>query len=636
MIADRIRCEGQRLHFEHWLKRGDLVRATIAGHNTKSHKDATNTNTLTRCRSLELLDSIKVVENIDNNRNGISRSYDLLETPDSPIDIARDNLESEHYSSGTGSKHKKYSIKSSEKSEQSMEQVDVAKRKSLKSSHVADRLEELLAKTNEIIEMEKVTRRKNRNAFNMLRKKKGLSKQLANTMDHFDQIKTGEALNRSPELLNDSEFIAYEMERITASLLNNENVYGDEYKSHHYSPEIAKEQLTEKEIESRYHQEHDQISNLSDERSVRLDTTSSIGSVYVPRFSTNARNTISNVGIMIPPQGLNFMYHNPEFEDGCSSSSNTVKSDKSKKVAQSPDFEDVIKVTDLSNITELNKIKSQILKGATWRSQVLQKSLQELNRHQNPIDDHNDNENHSNGEASESSEDEDTENVSRKPNKLIVASAPRKVHYTPAEYRNVQVHNTSTIEEPIEATEFKQKLQYFQAIDKKSLVPKDAYFHELPNRVDKIPDVNNKFASLAISTGRSREPIVLDSFDNPYQPQYENLSLKDIQNLNDTYLNGMHNINMRQVTSYKRVTSNSSGSSLINSPNYCVDQMALDREQHNDSGYSTKLGGSSIGPSPSLSGRTESDLGTAAGITQPPILEYDLKIFKNAGASSLV
>ncbi|XP_050097781.1 uncharacterized protein LOC126578865 [Anopheles aquasalis] len=74
MIANRVQCENKRLHLEQWLKRGIAERSTTtsgtggtSGHqqpppsshtppNSKTKKDEANTNTLTRCRSLELLD----------------------------------------------------------------------------------------------------------------------------------------------------------------------------------------------------------------------------------------------------------------------------------------------------------------------------------------------------------------------------------------------------------------------------------------------------------------------------------------------------------------------------------------------------------------------------------------------------
>uniref|UniRef100_A0A182QKS5 Uncharacterized protein n=1 Tax=Anopheles farauti TaxID=69004 RepID=A0A182QKS5_9DIPT len=63
MIASRVQCENKRLHLEQWLKRGIAERSTTTAtsgglehSNSKTKKDEANTNTLTRCRSLELLD----------------------------------------------------------------------------------------------------------------------------------------------------------------------------------------------------------------------------------------------------------------------------------------------------------------------------------------------------------------------------------------------------------------------------------------------------------------------------------------------------------------------------------------------------------------------------------------------------
>ncbi|XP_017106661.2 uncharacterized protein dgo [Drosophila bipectinata] len=70
MIEDRLRCESKRQHLSEFLRRGEPMRSTFDQQNRSSRIE----RTLSRCRSLELLES-----NHENGRLTNSRSVDLLE-----------------------------------------------------------------------------------------------------------------------------------------------------------------------------------------------------------------------------------------------------------------------------------------------------------------------------------------------------------------------------------------------------------------------------------------------------------------------------------------------------------------------------------------------------------------------------
>lgn len=109
MIASRVQCENKRLHLEQWLKRGIAERST-GPHNTKTKKDEANTNTLTRCRSLELLDGSDdiLVDRIKSSTPQFSRSIDYLDSQDHLSDH-RGPEYSDHFESSNNSNMKNHS-----------------------------------------------------------------------------------------------------------------------------------------------------------------------------------------------------------------------------------------------------------------------------------------------------------------------------------------------------------------------------------------------------------------------------------------------------------------------------------------------------------------------------------------------
>lgn len=468
MLADRIRCDEQRLNVEHWLKRGDRVRATVSAHTQKSRKDETNTNTLTRCRSLELLDNNNLIEDIEVLSSGLRRSYDDILDIDTHQAIVHHDAES-----GTRSTHgtvrtdsdrrnsmlefnkewhhqdldkdkssisDKIRISSSERDRNSLEDrsdSDLSKRikkMELRSGiSVAERLEELLSKTNEIIEMERSTRKTGKDAFGVLNSQK--SKRRIRGSEHLrvsassnKSSSDGDVINQLRNQskhyseLDDSSFIAKEMEKITNSLLGHGKNVENTEKHSPVSPEIAKEFVSQKERNGHIDNEHERSSILSGSsyRSIygaelnknaqhsptytNPESTKHTPSVldrnanssYIPsanRAPFNGSNVNSTSFSKKPTDsdvvdGLSGFYQNTCFDDGNSSDGDTVKSEKlceAKEIEANNVTDNRYQVTDvgtldidddrcelseMANMKQLNELKSRILNGTHWRNQL--------------------------------------------------------------------------------------------------------------------------------------------------------------------------------------------------------------------------------------------------------------------------
>ncbi|XP_054740662.1 ankyrin repeat domain-containing protein 11 [Anastrepha obliqua] len=74
MIADRVECENRRIYLENYLKRGDPLRLTTDV-ISKGKEAREMLDTLKRCRSLEFLEKVDMLEGKMAN----SRSFDLLD-----------------------------------------------------------------------------------------------------------------------------------------------------------------------------------------------------------------------------------------------------------------------------------------------------------------------------------------------------------------------------------------------------------------------------------------------------------------------------------------------------------------------------------------------------------------------------
>lgn len=322
MMADRIRCnDGRRHHLEQWLKRGDQLRATIAPHTSKHCKIDSNMNTLTRCRSLEFLDSDKFGNKLNYSTAGLRRSIDVLESNEHEIIVHRsaDDIDQDDMDvlrSSSVERQSNLTVSGSERNRQhhhhqQQQSIDINNHRDHNSAYniermgyvnkerstitsksgseyskefgglvkakqeplsVAERLEELLSKTNEIIHMERIARRKCREGLTMLDIKQRTQKlmdkdsglKVSSTSQHgsgsgasaeddcrmkkFHRHDYGKPTGESDE----NSLIAHEMERITSSLLgtignSNERIIIGKEDDMPVSPRISKEFLDCKE-----------------------------------------------------------------------------------------------------------------------------------------------------------------------------------------------------------------------------------------------------------------------------------------------------------------------------------------------------------------------------------------------------
>ncbi|XP_059608938.1 ankyrin repeat domain-containing protein 6 isoform X2 [Phlebotomus argentipes] len=632
MIADRIRCEGRRLHLEQWLKRGAVGRSTMneRHHTSKSRKDEAN-NTLTRCRSLELLDDT-VDGRLKSSQSALSRSVDLLDTQ---VEVHRSDVAS--------------SVATKEASRRSSNHsCSTSKNEGAEAMNVSERLEELLTKTHEIIEMERATRRRNRELMKMFPHSRKKSRMRMGTSGDLD----------------DSQYIAEEMEKITASLMN-QMMEKEEAEVAPVSPEIAKEVQHGKEKDA-----------ATRSRSRMSDSGSS---VYVPDFNQRVRHPGSPGDKQTPPPPMvNGFYENACFEDHNTSSSNTIKSDKNTltddSLAQSADKVSIEvsgsvseekadeMVSELTNMKELHELKSRILNGSHWRSQVLRKSAHDHNRQESEQTDavaQVENSMPTKYEIKNSEiktlktqpkskvhelvakiqgkmtrlkaqvkeeESESSDEDSADPQEEDVAPQSHDSYYPTNQMNGYTQH----IEESLlpltyhraqpQVANYRSGLSHSsqangclpngqttwmangQAFDRSALIPKDAYFHDLPHKNRYNPPADEMITSFCDS--RNRNPLPYHVNDFLVQPEYDQPVIPQREKLLSARKFGYTN--------------------LVEMEQQMMEQAQLEREMNNDSGYSTKICGSSHGPSPSLSGQTDSDLGGTRGRPY------------NVGASSLV
>lgn len=814
MIQEKVKCNDKRLHLEQWLKRGGYTRATVSALTAKQRKDQTNSNTLTKCKSLEILDCDDIIldSRLQSSTPGLSRSVDLLDSHEivvhrhhnysssvnstsrqygdlsgsdrdkvssgkvrSKRNSERDHSDKEQCSSRSDKERSITSIQSKRSHPQESEgssylESDLSKsnRRSsisdfkdsrLDKSFVSQRLNQLLAKTSEIIELERVSRRRNKDTD---KKSKRDLKSHRHEIGIKETIRRNSVYSDSHENqsieFEDSVFIAQEMEKITNSLLGLHHQYDDNagqsmehLKKDNFStsPEIAKENLNQKEN----FKEEESGSNRSE--TINLNILGSLGSMYIPDFSPrggkkeeyNSRTSYGNPHELstsfsenviensdVPgPDILNTFYQNDCFEEDeviPSSSSNTLKSEKHEEI------DDRGELSEMANMKELNELKSRILNGSHWRSQVLRRSTQEYNQNKDDI--------FENGDVEMNYEIKNGEIKTLKNEELVVISSKNKVqdlvakiqgiknkipfsnpknskleyaktelsessddeedqelpalindgsdyyhvdenHYNwmsyegypmpediPYNYQNLP--NSQIIEQSIDYSRVQPQMANYRTglqrpssskIDTSVLIPKDAYFHELPNKnqmrpiMDKLTeklDCEEKILQASCynqnrSTSfnaRNRKPLPLSVNDYSLPDLYQN---EQVYIPTETYqpstINCKQNRPLKIVPQREKLLSSRkfgfnnlidvelSKISLQNDHiTLTIDQAQMERDMHNDSGYSTKICGSSHGPSPSLSGQFDLDL--VGGKVGANAERYDYYIGGNLGASSLV
>ncbi|XP_055626617.1 uncharacterized protein LOC129768777 [Toxorhynchites rutilus septentrionalis] len=641
MIANRVQCENKRLHLEQWLKRGIAERAT-GPHNSKTKKDEANTNTLTRCRSLELLDgSDDVLTNrIKTSSPQLSRSIDFLDAPGSKHPDYSDHFESSNNSNiknhseadepsrraplwkfdaeqQNGSKRSSsmshsgresycYSDKDNGKEKArtvyqdrvpssayggNSSKEDRKVSSSAESSNydhknekikVTERLEELLSKTKKILELEKITKKKHSDNRYILA---------------LDRLKDIHNYESNPQVYHQSSSkrdsphqgydIAQEMEKITQSLLPAVPV----------SPEISKDITTRKERSANsqmvYKNAGDVIgassgstphSTMSPSSSLLGGAKSSLHVIYPDAIEVHVASTnftdpvsdragnhefeeIAHVDTVNIPL-MNGFYANNCFEDIPSSSNTTIKSapNHSRKLEQKDEehvdseeedddedeemdtdnqdkdweSDDQSDLSDMANFAQLKELKSRILNGTNWRNQALHKSVHDLfQKSMEPQ------ENVTDEQDPDSMADEEAcaQNTEKNRVKYIISklqsstiqqmepvnsSQDQEEHFseTSEEPDDMDCVDGPSEQRPVTAKSLiemyekglpKVENQPVAAVRQQYFVPKDAYFHELPNKQNvalKPPDLTSNLSNSHLSdqmpltgTARSRNPL---------------------------------------------------------------------------------------------------------------------------------
>ncbi|XP_058055321.1 uncharacterized protein LOC131206676 [Anopheles bellator] len=483
MIASRVQCENKRLHLEQWLKRGIAERSTTTtsggggggggggGHplqhtNSKTKKDEANTNTLTRCRSLELLDDHEdthhhtlqaqqstpvtgAVSTHPTKQLFSSRSIDFLDATGSTIDEEA-HLRLLQYGSATGhqsdafggsSQHsnmKNHSDAASEtpplpplgrrnrsssicyssdkdndreKPPQPLPQPTTSGQQGKsEKAKVTERLEELLSKTKRILELEKLTKATGPGSPPVASARSDnryiLALDKLRDIHHYEPPLAGTLAGGRGHSPGAAGYdIAQEMEKITKSLLPATAL---DAATAPVSPEIAKDITTRKErptavygLALAYGQPKPRGSPVCatsqpgsqpfviDEEESHLGRTnfghgeSSGGGVVVNGFYSNSCFADET----LPSSSCNTTIKrnpgtDPEEEDSPDAGEEEEEQDSDRGDDSDDDPRDSesdrADLSAMANLAELKELKSRILNGTNWRSQVLQKSVQEL------------------------------------------------------------------------------------------------------------------------------------------------------------------------------------------------------------------------------------------------------------------
>lgn len=559
MLSDRS-CDNHRTHLEQWLKRGDQLRATVANHVTQksSYMTPKAGSTLTRSRSLEVIDDDKFAKRLDLSA-ALRRSCDLLDGNYREILVHRgmnDDIEtgrshSAHRSailSGSDGRRNSYSHERDKHSTSGgqYEPDEFVRRRHDKNKHsVAARLEELLSKTNEIIQMERIVRRKY--------KEKSLN---ADYRDHVTKHSASDKYKVSPSSRreqHDSGLSMYDdgLMKICQGLdhnLSNDEI-ADEMKNITVQLGSSLSSCRSKSATSSSHRSHKSFdptsrhgNKVDKHKDCRMASeeyaASSCGcdddddQTQNPQRNHKLNDASANQDESQSMTNFNCgFFQNTCFEDVSSVSSNTLKSAKmgdtvSNSVSGTDEFDGRCDLPAMADMKELYELKSRILNGTHWRSQVLRKSTQDVAQRVLPVDSvpsptsnaiavtatvevHNEpaanasrEENHTHSE--ESSDDESQiirpPTIGPKPTNLSsgIGSSSQMVIETPSTSR------MSTAMPSVYNTRY--------------LIPKDAYFHELPvkketatlNRTDGVPSQEN---GLTLPP-RNRKPLPYSNSDD--------------------------------------------------------------------------------------------------------------------------
>lgn len=540
IIADRIRCEDKKLYLKSWLKRGILQRQSLApGKVCKDdiHDDHNHHGTLTRCRSLELIDPDAMMLKTSTpasgpTAGGLSRSVDLLNCHS--VTVHREaELESDAEETNSNAKNHSDREKSS---------VSNAKESS----------------TSGISDGRKISKFKiNKEPKHIRLKKKHQTKQRDDTK--FDQDSLSEGV--SADFIDDDDgdihttMVTRRLEKLlleTKTMLEKEKLLQKISRSKE-SP--MREQLFE-QLQSSRRREYDKSRNIEAEmeritktlsQSLNLDVkedipcTSDENEEYVDddddkhfvstSFSRNVQEASEDedsqddeeeneVQSQMDHQMMHGFFMNTEFTSPLSSSHQSPLT-----VRETPDI--------CRTSRELNELKSRILGNTNWRSNVLRKSAEEVEKSHDVVD----------------------ANTST----MVPSGMVKKMISKMQDGTGGNGNNTTTIPMP-----------RFSLMDP-NLIPKDAYFHELPKNRTNIA-----------LPARTRNPLPIDVNENDLMRDDAILPSSTTKNI---YSNVQMPLPRVQQTRPPIP---------IKPPH-----LNYDRDSQNDSGYSGKLyDNSSHNPSP--------------------------------------
>lgn len=413
MLSERS-CENHRSHLEQWLKRGDQLRATVANHvtQTSSYMTPKAGSTLTRSRSLEILADGKFAKRLDLNVNAaLGRSCDLLDGNHHAVLVhhsMNDDIETGHSHSAhrsailSGSDCQRYSSSHDKHSTSGGQYVPdefVRRRHDKDKQSVAERLEQLLSKTNEIIQMERIVRRKykekslNADYRDRLSKNSASDKYKVSPSSRREQHDSGLSMyddglmkicqGLDHTLSNDE--IADEMKNITVQLgsslssCRSKSATSSSHRSHQsVEPTTRHSKKVDKNKDFRMTNEEYAGSSIGGDDDYYDDDTRD------DERNRKLSDASMNNGESHDMTNFNCgLFQNTCFEDVSSVSTNTLKSTKmgenvSNSVSGTDEFDGRCDLPAMADMKELYELKSRILNGTHWRSQVLRKSTQDV------------------------------------------------------------------------------------------------------------------------------------------------------------------------------------------------------------------------------------------------------------------
>lgn len=559
MIADRIRCESRRLHLEHWLKRGEPTRVTTAGLRSRSRS---KNHSLSRCKSLEFLDE----ESTHDNKMQNSKSFDALEEVQVTV----------HREAGIGD-------------DSDISQVQVYREEEgwsrLDSDYinVSERLEELLAKTNEILEMEKEASRKRKEellAFaepTLKRREQKTQNVLSMSKDIIEQLHNITIEEEPPEDLNQiTVFPVVEDISKPQEITSNSNERTNKLPSGptklqpgKNSTQLANCSLKEKyqslsQIHSNENVLHHVITAIRKDHHmvkelIESETLNEMENIHDDKLSYKDDQTFLNV---------NGFFQNTCFEDVdlVDSSSNNIKTDDKVTMTSMKNISELCeKPFEIPTYAELNKLKpraeSLSNQSKDWRCKVFKNSNKTLDdmpervngtikkveiknseiktlkkssilkrnkvqelvaRLQGKLSNSTTNKATEQDDSSESSEDEQNEQNEAYQNEN---SQMQTGAYT--SYQQPQMNSVSN--SPLVCTNNMEQTHsslYSTYVPNNSysyrLIPKDAYFHELPNRSRTNLQPHN-------FTNQSEQAIQISPRNLPNNYNYHNQHLQNQQ-----------------------------------------------------------------------------------------------------------